>query len=370
MNRPLRILSIVWNLIRGGTEGQCARVAMESQRRGYDHRVAVFRPEGHFLPAVEEVCGSVYHFDVRHMVAPDTFRKIHGLAGWIQREGFDVVHTWDADASIFASIAARQPGIPLITSRRDLGAIYPWYKRHLMKRADRQARAVVVNAEAIRACGSALGIAPDKIRLITNILDLEEFDHLAAHAGQALPDLLGRRIVGHVARLDAEKDVATFVRAAALVHATHRDVLFVVAGDGPERPTLQALAAELGADEYVQFLGDIPEVPALNRKLIVGALVPRSNEGLSNTILEYMAAGLPVVATDCGGNGELVCDGETGYLVPIGHDEAVAAALNRLLDHPEQAVAMGQKGRARVQRDNGPGTVTQQFLDLYSAVSS
>jgi glycosyltransferase involved in cell wall biosynthesis len=99
-------------------------------------------------------------------------------------------------------------------------------------------------------------------------------------------------------------------------------------------------------------------------------LVPRSNEGLSNTILEYMAAGLPVVATDCGGNRELVVDGENGLVVRAQEPEAAADAISRLLNDPGRAQEMGAKGRQRVLKDHDPATVARTFAELYARVAA
>jgi glycosyltransferase involved in cell wall biosynthesis len=360
-----KVLSVVWNLIRGGTEGQCARLAIHLARNGHRHSVAVFRREGFFLDEVERACGPVYHVDIRRMLSPTTLAAVRDLARHIVRQRIQVVHAWDCDAAIFGSLASMAARVPLITSRRDLGQIYPAHKKWLMRRADMQARRVVVNADAIARGIEAEGVAAEKIVRVTNMLDLEEFDALAARpfpdAGQLPPG----RMVGMVARLDPEKDGATFVRAASLVCAKHGDVCFVVAGDGVERPALEAQARIAGLGPRIAFLGDVRDVPALLRRFSIGVLVPSSNEGLSNTILEYMAAGLPVVATDCGGNRELVVDGENGFVVRARDAEGVAAALDRLIRDEHRARAMGATGRARVEAANKPAAVAESFLQLY-----
>jgi glycosyltransferase involved in cell wall biosynthesis len=359
----VKILHIVWNLIRGGTEGQCARVVLELRRQGLDQRVAVFRREGFFLEPVEGACGRVYEIGIRRMLSPRTLREVFALAGFVRSERFDLVHTWDADAAVFGQFAAALAGVPLITSRRDLGQIYPRHKLWLMNRADRRARAVVVNAEAIRDRIVAGGIAAGKVHRVSNILDLEEW---AALARQPLPIRLPEgRLVGMVARLDPEKDVATFIRAAGLVARDLPDVSFVVAGDGPDRGAAEALASELGIRDRVIFLGDVTYVPALLTRLSIGVLVPRSNEGLSNTILEYMAAGLPVVATDCGGNRELVRDGDSGFVAAPVDATKVADRLRHLLDHNALRRHMGQQGLGLVERDHRPQVVARRFHVLY-----
>jgi glycosyltransferase involved in cell wall biosynthesis len=368
VNARPKILHVVWNLIRGGTEGQCARVAMEQARQGAAVRVAVFEKIGFFLEPVEAACGPVLEVPIRRVLSIRTVGLLRRWTRWIQDEQVDLIHAWDADAAIFGAVVARWAGRPIITSHRDLGQIYARRKLRLMKWADRRAAAVVVNADAIGRWVESLGVAPEKILKILNILDVEEFDRLAAAPAVRLPQLPAGRRIGMVTRLDPEKDVETFLRAAGMVSERQPDARFVVAGDGRERTRLEALAVELGVRERVTFLGEVTEVPALLAQLQVGALVPRANEGLSNTLLEYMAASLPMVATDCGGNRELVREGETGLLVRVGDAAAVAAAFDALLARPEWVREMGRRGREQVVRDHRPAAIARQFLELYDRV--
>lgn len=360
-----RVLHVVWNLIRGGTEGQCARVALALASQG--HRVAVSERAGYFLEAVERACGPVHELRIRRFLSLDTVREVHRLADFIRDASIDVVHAWDADAAIFGSWAAHRAGRPYITSRRDLGQIYSRHKAWLMHRADADATVIVANAESIRHQLFGGTFLQPRVRVIPNIIDVEEFDRLATvpfSRSSELPP--GRRVVT-VARLDPEKDTATFLRAAALVAASHADVSFVVAGEGRERLMLEALARELGLGTRLVFLGDVKEVPALLRTSHLGVLAPRCNEGLSNSILEYMAAGLPVVATNCGGNAEVVRDGETGFIVPPGDPAAVASALRRALD--ADSAALGRAGRRLVESRHRPDAVIAQFEQLYRDAS-
>lgn len=364
----MKILHLVWNLIRGGTEGQCARVAMELARRGETHRVVVFRREGFFLEPVEEICGPVEAIGIRSMARWGTLVALRRLARRIREEKFDLVHAWDADAAIFGQVAAGWAGVPLITSRRDLGQIYPAHKIWLMKRADRKAASIVANASAIVDEFVRRGTPRDRFTVIPNILDAVEFDRLAALSFSREAELPpGERVV-LVARLDPEKDVATFVQAAERVLKVHPTASFVVAGDGVEKPRLERMARNRGLGSAMVFLGDVTEAPALLARCRIGVLTPSRNEGLSNTILEYMAAGLSVVATDCGGNRELVDDGRGGRVVAAGDAYAVADAVVDLLRKPVEAREMGNYNRARVTETFQPGAVGDRFQAVYERV--
>ena len=370
MSAP-RVAHLVFDLIRGGTEGQCARIAMGLARRGFVHRVAAFHRRGFFLEAVEAACGPVREVAIRHLARPATLREVAGLGAWLRAERIDILHAWDADAAIFGQFAARRAGIKLVTSRRDLGQIYPRWKLALMRRADCAATRVVANAEAVRTHFAARGLPAEKIEVLPNMIDLEERDRLAerpfSRAG-ALP--AGRRMVV-VNRLDPEKNTGLLIEALPGVRRQIPAAVLVVAGAGRELPMLRARAAALGVAEAACFLGEDNEIPALLRWCEAGALVPSRNEGLSNTILEYMAAGLPVLATDCGGNRELVKDGETGRLLPIGATaEEIAEAWLALFRERGTAEAMGRCGRLRVEERHASEIVLDRFGRLYEGVAN
>jgi glycosyltransferase involved in cell wall biosynthesis len=352
------VFHLVCNLIRGGTEGQCARVAMQLKQP-----VGVFFKEGFFLPAVERECGPVYEVPIRTIKHPRTLAEIWRLSRELRARKIDLLHCWDAEAVIFGSLAARWAGIPFVTSRRDLGQIYPQWKIRMMRWADRRAAAVVVNAQAIHDQLRQEGVRDEKIVCIPNILDLEEFDRLSAEPFDRLSDRY--RWIAVVARLDPEKDIDTVIKAAARVKASHPEVRWAIAGDGVERRRLEEHAVMLNVRDVVSFLGDVISVPALLKHSHIGVLTPSRNEGLSNTILEYMAAGLPTVATDCGGNRELVTP-ETGHLVPIAAPDQVADRIQHLLNHPAESAHLGQNARSIITLNHRPDSIAAQFKALYT----
>lgn len=368
MSANPRVMSITWNLMRGGTEGQCARTAMEACRQGFVHRVGVFRKEGFLLPAVEARCGPVYLFDIRKMYGPSTWFAIRRLARYLRKEKIEVLHLWDMDACLFGARAARLAGIPYLTSRRDMGEIYPWYKMRKLRKVEAKAARVIVNAVAILKAAAEDGVDEKKLCRVPNLLDIQEFDALAQEPYAGLDHIPpGIRVV-MVARLDAEKDVMNFVQAASYIQQAGGKARFIVVGDGPDRAKAEAMVAELHLQEFVFFLGEVPHVPALLRQVQIGVLCPKSNEGLSNTILEYMAAGLPVVATDCGGNRELVVKQYNGELVPTGKSRALAQAIHRLLDDEPLRARYGQIGRAAIERQHHPAHVVDRFNAVYREV--
>jgi glycosyltransferase involved in cell wall biosynthesis len=171
-------------------------------------------------------------------------------------------------------------------------------------------------------------------------------------------------LAGVVAALRPEKGHRTFLRAAALVAREHPSAKFVLFGDGSERAALVALASELGIAERVIFAGDRDDIPECLAALDL-LVLPSDFESLPNAILEAMAAARPVVATRVGGTPELVEDGQTGYLVPVGDPAAMARRIVELLRDPAKRRAMGEAGRARAGRDFSPATMKQKLEAMY-----
>jgi glycosyltransferase involved in cell wall biosynthesis len=159
-------------------------------------------------------------------------------------------------------------------------------------------------------------------------------------------------VVGYVGRLSPEKDLATWLRAAALVRQRHPEAHFVVVGEGHDGTLLmqlQKLATELGIAERVHFLGYRAQLLPVYAAFDLFVL-SSSREGICNSLLEAMAMGLPVVTTDAGGTRELVRDGHTGYMVPQRDAEGLAHAIITLLHDPALRHQMGRAGRERVEQ--------------------
>jgi glycosyltransferase involved in cell wall biosynthesis len=146
-----------------------------------------------------------------------------------------------------------------------------------------------------------------------------------------------------VGRFEPQKDFGLLVRA---IHGLHADVHVTLVGDGPTRGAAETLARHLGLEERIQFLGFRHEVARILSEAHVFVLASKW-EGLPRSILEAMRAGLPVVASDVGGVGEAVVEGDTGFLVPRGSVDAVRSRLERLCEVPELRARLGAAGRAR-----------------------
>jgi glycosyltransferase involved in cell wall biosynthesis len=174
----------------------------------------------------------------------------------------------------------------------------------------------------------------------------------------------GERRIGIIANLRPVKDLDVFVRAAALVAITHPRVTFHIAGEGELRPALEKLADQLGLANRLFLPGTVQDVPGFLAKLHVAVLCSRS-EGMSNAILEYMAAGKAIVATAVGGNVQLLEHERHGLLVPPGDPHYLAEAMRRLLDDPALALRLAQAARRRVEERYSRQAMVRRFEAFY-----
>ena len=197
-----------------------------------------------------------------------------------------------------------------------------------------------------------VGIKACKINQLYNGVDCSRFSKIVdTNLVESLGLTPQTKVVGTVGRLQGEKDQKTLIEAFKLLAQNPamqgQDIRLLLVGDGPEDRRLKALVESLNLQENVVFLGarnDIPQIMDLFNLFVL----PSLGEGISNTILEAMASGLPVIATRVGGNPELVIDGETGRLVPAGEPERMAQAMLDYLLEPATMLSHGECGRQRV----------------------
>jgi glycosyltransferase involved in cell wall biosynthesis len=279
-------------------------------------------------------------------------RQVPALARLLRRERPDLFHAHMSSPvackwGLAAAVAAR---VPAVLGTVQVGGYEPpnrsayWQLRALARGVDRY---LAVSRDIARELVEQLGWPEAKVEVSYNAVDLRRVE---ATAPPGLREQLGadetRPLVLTPARLDAQKGHRTLFEAIAQVP----DAVFVLAGEGPEREPLEALAAQLGIAERVRFLGRRDDVPQLLAACDVFAL-PSLYEGSSLAVLEAMAAGAPVVSSAIGGTDELIEDGSTGLLVPPGDAEALAEALRRLLGDPELRKSLATRARERVERD-------------------
>jgi glycosyltransferase involved in cell wall biosynthesis len=362
----VRLFKYVCDFRIGGTERQFVTVCRRLDPALFDLRVGCFGIRGQFLEDFRSSGIPIHEYPITGLGRPSSLTRQLRFLRDLRRERIEIVHTYGFYPNLFATFPAKLAGAVMIASIRDQGDIWSPAQRRAQRWMAKLADAVVVNAEAVRQILIAEGYDPRRISVIRNGIDLAPFNGRPV-AGRLRRELgLPARgpLVAALCRLTEVKGVEHFLEAAVLLSRRYPDARFLVAGDGYHRAALERYAVELGLAGRAIFTGMREDVPAFLSEVQVSVLPSRS-EALSNTLLESMAAGTPVVATRVGGNPEVVEDGVTGILVPPREPEALAAAIARLIDHPSLAQAMGRAGRQRVAEHFSLERVTNETESLY-----
>jgi L-malate glycosyltransferase len=351
----IRVMKFVSIFAIGGTERQVVNIGKGLDRSRFDLRFATLNKVGELLAECEAQSWSIEEYRIRRLYAFATLKQQIAFGKSLRRERTQILHTYGFYPNVFAVPAARLAGIPVIIgSIRDIGDTYTFWQHKVQKQCLRLADHIVVNAEAIKRDLIQRGYDAKRLSVIPNGIDCERF-RLPGRAEAVrrewnIPP--GAPVVGVLARLLRIKGQEVFLRAAALIAAKHPHARFVIVGgnniDHDYEGELKRLAGRLGLDDRVLFTGFRVDVPDLLASLSIVVSPSLGLEGLSNSLLESMAAGVPVVATRVGGTPEIVEDGVTGLLVTPGDVDGLAAAISRLLDDKTTATRLGQSARRRV----------------------
>lgn len=299
------------------------------------------------------------------------------LAREVIRCGIEIVHAHQYTPFFYAALAKLRSRGRFSLIFTEHGRHYPDMvssKRRLLNRLLLSRVADEVNAVcefSARALRQNDGFEGCPIDVIQNGIQVDRYPPATDRA--ALRRRLGlqphRRYISCIARFHPVKDHATLLRAFAATAPGHPDTDLLLIGDGPLRPDLEHLSAKLGLLERVRFLGIRTDVPDLLRASDVFILTSVS-EAASLTLLEAMAASLPVVVTRVGGNPEIVRENLDGLLVPQSHSAAAAAALDRILRDPGLAMRLGASARARVLASYPLERTIQRYCELYEALAA
>ena len=314
------------------------------------------RREGHAVTVACSVSGSLAEpleasrVPVRPIVGRIVKRRVSlpyawGLRKLLRSERFDLVHAHVYSSAAASALATAGTGTPLVVTEHT-EALWQGRNGRLFSRLMYRgvARVIAVSGAIRSRLIERDGVPPARITVVPNSVPPSRGSH-----GDTLPipsDLGQGPMVGMVARLQPEKGVTNFLKAAAHVAKEFPQARFVVVGDGPLREELFRLAEDLRVHERVLFLGFRPDAQALIKMMDVVA-VPSVSEGTPLVVLEAMAAGVPVVASSVGGIPDQIRPGHEGILVPPGDPDALARALIKILREPELARRMGEAGRLR-----------------------
>lgn len=368
--KKIKLLFVIDKLNIGGAQSHILQLLKGMNRDRFSLYLCCLMEEGDLFEETKNTGTSAFVLHVKRIYGPSGIRGMFKLARFIKMEGIDVVHTLLFSANILGNLSAKLAHAPLIISgRRDTGIHREgrWQHRIAYRFAHSLADRVFVVSNAVRdVVHRCEGVNLDKILTIYNGIELKNTD--GNNGATELRKELGlgnsTGVVGIIAGLNWFKGYADFIAAASLILKEKPQTKFLIIGDGPLREFLQSLARQKGLDGSISFLGKRKDVRDLLGIMDVSVNASFS-EGMSNTILESMAAGVPVVATNVDGNKEVVIDGETGFLVPLHEPEEMKRKIIYLLNNKQTAETMGQKARQLVQNKFSLSQMIKKLENAY-----
>jgi glycosyltransferase involved in cell wall biosynthesis len=373
------ILFIIDSFEQGGSERQAMQLLRQLHTSGRCLvHLACLQNRGSLRAEVDQLgIGEIHEYALNSFYDLNFVRQLRRLVNFIKEKEIDVVHTHCFYTNIFGMAGAFLAGVRgRVTSKGETDGFRTPMQKRTERAAFRLSHRVIANCLVVQNQLIREGVSPAKIIQHYNGLDLDRLKvrpGLKREAGLAaigLPQEPSRRYVSIVANLrNPVKDHPMFLRAAARVRAAIPDAGFVIAGEGELMKELRDLAAELGIQDDVFFIGRCDRIAELLFASEVGVLSSKA-EGFANAILEYLAAGLPVVATDVGGAREAIAEGETGYLVASGDDEKMADRIIEVLNKTERARVMGDRGRVLVAEKFSCDRHLRNTLELYDELLS
>ncbi|MCB0558662.1 MAG: glycosyltransferase [Lewinellaceae bacterium] len=361
----MKILFLIDSLPRGGKERRMIELL-----KGLLHN-------GRYQPAVAILSGKVQYEEIfslgipvhtfvrKFKKDPRLFLSIYQLC---KRTMPDIIHSWGSMSSIYTVPAAKALGIKLINASvadapLNLGLSnkkYLWAKLSFPF-----SDLIVGNSEAglraYRAPGS-------RSQCVYNGFDFNRIPEASSsEEARTRFHIEEGKIVGMVGAFHDRKDYPTYIKAAIQLLEEGRKVSFLAIGDGPHWEKCAAMVPPKFKNRII-LPGLIRQVESVIQAFDIGVLATNSlvhGEGISNSILEYMAIGKPVVATDGGGTPEIVADGRTGFLVTPLAPKDMADKIAYLLDHPEKAQQMGEEGRRRIETEFAISRMTERYIEIY-----
>lgn len=371
----MKVLQFLCGRAWGGGSVVVLAITRALIARGDDVWVVSFEPENdrEFQKAGARLVRPPFWF---HPINPTDPFLILYFQRLCRKEKFDLVATHTSKGGFIGRLSARLAGVPNIVHHahgfsfnRQLGAGSRRFYIFLERLAARSGDLIISVNELQRQMAIEFGVdAPDRICTVHNGIDLRPFLRANRDAARAKLGFNGATpVIGAIGRLEEQKGLVYLIRAFPLILRQTPSAHLVVAGEGPLRMELEREAAKSGAGSQIHFLGFRRDVPEMLAAFDV-YVQPSLWEGLSISLIEALAAGKPIVATNIEGNREVVDDGMTGLLVPASDPEATARSVNELLGSPGFARTLGLNARCAAEERFSEERMVEQNLKAYDAV--
>lgn len=361
--KPIPILLMAHSLGHGGGERQLALTALNIDRSRFEPHVGCCEG-GFWVDRLREAGVRFFFMGPRSLLSPSALRETRRLRAYIREHGIRIVQTFDYSMNVLGVPAARSVrGVVVISNLRCHTSLIPRRYRLLNLMAIRSSAAVVVNSEALRRhLHEDYSIRLRKIFTCYNGLDTEVFNPGPRTESPSL-------VVGTVCVLRPEKNLALLLEAFEAVARHSSGIRLLITGSGPEEPALRSLAGTLKIADKCHFRPSTPDVASVLRSIEVFVL-PSLSEGLSNALMEAMACGCCVIASDVGGNPELVSDGTTGLLFPSQSREALIDQLSAVLADPELRHSLAAAAADRIRKEFSLSRAVENMQEIYETVAA
>ena len=326
---PWPILLMSWGLGIGGTERQLAEIALSLDRRFFLPYVGAFHAEGMRVHELLAADIPVIEFPVRSFIRPSIFSVSRSYVAWLREHRIALVHAFDPGSVLFSVPLARLAGTPVVLSslRGERPLVASWLQQQFLKITDRLAKGIVANSQFMRRMLIEYGADSNRISVCYNGLDTNTFH---TRDRQRQPGLeTASCVIGCVSAQRPEKQLETLIRAFDLVRRQHPTTRLALVGDGESRRSLEELSRFLDLGSSILFVPANKDVAPWYRSIDIFVL-PSRTEAFSNSLLEAMACGCCVVASNVGGNPEAVT-ASSGVLFESGNVEQLAATLDSLV---------------------------------------
>lgn len=381
----VRLLKFVCDFGSGGTEGQIFNLVRGLDTTHFELEFASLNKKGPFVEEYAKQGIAIREFPITRLCSPTACMQMVKFAKHLRNQRIEIMHAYNFYALVFAVPAAKLAGVPvIIASIRDRGIYLSRKQKILQKLVCRMADRILVNAESIRECLLEQGYQREKITVIKNGIDYSRYESIKGtdYRGSSIRSDWGINedapLVVMLARLNRQKGVVDFIKAAALVHREHPQARFLIIG----KPSLESMTTDQGRisqyqrwldlrdtlklDECLFFCGHRSDIPQILSQAAVSVL-PSHSEGLSNTLLESMAAGAPIVATHVGGTPELVEDGVSGLLVPPHCPEELAEGISKILGSKTLACQLSQVARRKARKNFSIEVMVRDTKAIYAS---
>jgi len=375
MARPIKITYMidVLDTDLAGTEGQLIKMINGLDRNKFQVRLICLSNHPWFEANSASIeCASII-FEIRQFKKLRAYFNFLKLVGFLRRDRPDIVHTFFPVSNIVGVLAARLAGVKnIISSRRDYGEWMTGYYLFATRIADKFARMITVNSTMVKELTlQKENVGNKKVEVIYNGIDADLFKDIGKN--HALKKQLNipstHKVIGIVANFRPMKHHDTFIKAAREILTHRSDVTFLLIGAGPLKEDIQKLGGTLNILPHLCFAGAQNNIIPYLSIMDLGVNCSEA-EGLSNAVMEYMAAGVPCVVSHSGGNPDLITNDFNGYSFTLDDYQALSVLILKLLDDEKTKQIFTKNARDKIRNEMSLDVMLSTYQNLYQRLSS